>query len=364
MSKEKPNEAERHMLYMKKVADRVDALLEKEFGAGSSKRIVEKLLGVDASTYSLPSVEKSLVEPARYLMSMGGKRLRPALMLTIIEALGKNPEDYMEFSIIPEIIHNSTLVHDDIEDNSATRRNKPALHVQFGLAIANNLGDFGYYYPIITVLDSGKLSGEMKSKLITIYQRDMLKLTIGQGTDLAWGVGAVDLRSITEDNVLGMLYGKTGVLTSMTGKLAATLCGATENVVQAISDFCAALGVGFQLQDDLLNVTESDVSKNKGMIGEDITEGKITLLVIYTLEHASPADKERLIQILRMHTKDQAHIREAIQIMKRYNAHEHTDEVKRKVIDDAWAKLDKALPDSEAKKRLKFLADFAVGRTG
>ncbi|MGD0511481.1 MAG: polyprenyl synthetase family protein, partial [Candidatus Micrarchaeaceae archaeon] len=133
--------------------------------------------------------------------------------------------------------------------------------------------------------------------------------------------------------------------------------------VQALGNFGSSIGVAFQLQDDLLNVTESGVSESKGGEGDDITEGKITMLVIYTLARANDQDKNRLVEILKMHTTDRALIKEAIGILSKYGAHEYAKGLEEKLVKDAWKNVDAVLPDSAAKEKLKSLAEFLINRS-
>jgi geranylgeranyl pyrophosphate synthase len=284
-------------------------------------------------------------------------------MLTVIDVLGKDSENYIEFSMIPEIIHNATLIHDDIEDRSEVRRGAPAVHIKYGVDVALNLGDFMFYFPIVALLDSPKLDSETKIRLLDVYQREMLKVTIGQAMDIAWHNFLVDPFSVTESEYLQMTYSKTGVLSSMAAKLGAILGGADDKTVEALGNFGSSIGVAFQLQDDLLNVTEGEYAKSKGGEGDDITEGKITMLVIYTLARASEQDKNRLVEILKMHTTDRALIKEAIGILSKYGAHEYAKGLEEKLVKDAWKNVDAVLPGSAAKEKLKSLAEFLINRS-
>jgi geranylgeranyl pyrophosphate synthase len=121
--------------------------------------------------------------------------------------------------------------------------------------------------------------------------------------------------------------------------------------------------VAFQLQDDLLNITESSVAESKGGTGDDITEGKITLMVVYTLSKASEVDRKRLRKILGMHTRNRKLISEAIAIIAKYGAEEYTKTLEGSIVKKAWVDVDKLLPDSDSKKRLKAMAEFLINRS-
>ncbi len=348
--------------YMKRRAGRVDDEIRKYLTDKSSGRYLEALLGRGGYQYDRKAIEKAILEPSRYLFGLGGKRIRSVLMLTIIDALGKNSEDYIEFSLIPEIIHHGTLLHDDIEDNSPVRRGSDAVHIKYGVDIALNLGDFMFYFPMIALIDSKKLDRNTKSKVLEIYQREMLRLSIGQATDIAWHRAMVTPESVTESQYLEMAYLKTGVLTGMASRIGAAITGADDKAIEALGRLGATLGVAFQLQDDILNVTESAVASNKGGRGEDITEGKITLLAIKTFEKASPKDRTRLKEILKMHTTDPAIIEEATDMIKKYGAGVYVQELQKKLMEEAWAEVDKIKMEPGPKKILAEIAEFLINR--
>jgi geranylgeranyl diphosphate synthase, type I len=349
--------------YLRLRAEQVDREIKKYLTDKASTRYLEALLGRSGYEYDTRAIDHAVLEPARYLLDLGGKRWRSTLMLTIIDALGKDSNEVVEFAIIPEVIHNGTLIHDDIEDSSETRRGAPAVHIKYGTDVALNLGDFMFYLPMIALLDSKKVGKEVKIRMLEIYQREMLKLSIGQATDIAWHRSMIGPEKVTEAQYLQMAYSKTGVLASMAAKMGAAVAGADDKTIAALGNFGATIGVAFQLQDDVLNLSESELSDLKGGVGDDITEGKITLLAIKTFEKADKADRARLSEILKMHTRDQALIKEAVAIIKKYGAEEYIKELEFELLKKAWAQVDGLLPASDAKKKLKGIAEFLVNRT-
>ncbi|MDE1850382.1 MAG: polyprenyl synthetase family protein [Candidatus Micrarchaeota archaeon] len=349
--------------YLENRAEEINKIIHESLTMVSSNRSIEKLLGRSGYHYDPETIKKGILEPSLYLLNSGGKRWRPVLMLLIIDALGKNSENFVEFSLIPEVIHNGTLVHDDIEDNSPMRRNQPALHIKYGIDIATNLGDFMYFFPLVALADSSKLSKESKNQVLTVFVKEMTRLSIGQATDITWHKHLIDPMSISTDNYLQMVFDKTGVLARMAAKIGAVLGGADEDTVEALGKFGATIGVAFQIQDDLLNIYPSSVSKSKGGVGEDITEGKLTMLVIHALQKASKTDAQRLIAILNMHTSDPKLIAEAISIIDRYGSKEYAQKVMENIVSNAWQEIEKMLLPSEAKERLKQLAEFLIRRS-
>ncbi len=349
--------------YLRRRAASVDEEIRKALMDRSSGRHLEALLGRSGYSYDRKAIEKAVLEPSRYLFGLGGKRIRSVLMLTVIDALGKNSEDYIEFSLIPEIVHHGTLLHDDIEDNSPVRRGSEAVHVKYGVDIALNLGDFMFYFPMMALIDSKKLDRNTKSKVLEIYQREMLRLSIGQATDIAWHRAMVTPEEVTESQYLEMAYLKTGVLTGMASRIGAAIAGADDKAIEALGRLGATLGVAFQLQDDILNVTESALSSGKGGKGEDITEGKITLLAIRTFEKASPKDRGRLKEILKMHTSEPKVIDEATAIIKKYGAEAYVQGLQKRLMGEAWAEVGKIKLEQGPKRILEEIADFLISRS-
>lgn len=356
-------EAQQDILeYLEHRSKNINSKITESLEKTNSPEYISALLGRSDYIHHGETLNRGIAEPALYLLNSGGKRWRPALMLLIIEALGKDPEKFMEFSIIPEVVHNATLIHDDIEDGSMTRRNVQCVHVKYGTDVAVNLADFMYYYPISTLSNSKKLSANMKNALFSTYITEMLRVGVGQATDIAWHRFLVDPYRITEENYMQMVFDKTGALSGMAAKLGAVLGGGDEKVISACGKFGATIGVAFQLQDDLLNITNSGVSKSKGGLGEDITEGKMTLLAIYALHHSKREEGKRLLEILKSHTRDPILIAEAIKIILKSGAEEHLKNLENKLLKEAWSSINKNLEESEAKKKIKRLAEFMINR--
>jgi geranylgeranyl pyrophosphate synthase len=145
--------------------------------------------------------------------------------------------------------------------------------------------------------------------------------------------------------------------------MAAVLAGADEKLVEKLGCLAESIGVAFQMQDDVLDLTGKEFAKKKGGVGQDITEGKRTLMVIHTLKGASNADKTRLIQILNMHTSDQALKDEAISIMQKYRAIEHVKHTAAQIVEESWREAEKLLPTPQAKEKIKAFAEFLIKRT-
>ncbi len=341
----------------------IDKTIEKYIPRKFSKNAILFKINPPRYAYNLEAINKAIAEPIWEFLDRGGKRWRPTLFLLICEALGKNPEDYVDFAIIPEIIHNGTLMIDDIEDASELRRGKPCTYRIYGLDIAINAGNAMYYLPLLPLIKNReKLSPEKLAKVYEIYVEEMISLSLGQAMDIAWHKGLANADKLDEENYLQMCAYKTGTLARMAAKMAAVLADADEELVEKLGCFAESIGVAFQMQDDILDLTSEEFAEKKGGYGQDITEGKRTLIVIHTLKVAEKEDRERLIEILNMHTSDQKLRNEAIAIMRKYGSIEYAKKFARKIVQESWREVEKLLPASEAKEKLNAFAKFLIER--
>lgn len=349
--------------FLEEKAALIDKVIEKYIPRFLSENAVLFRVHPPRYAYNLEVLNKAVAEPIWEFLDRGGKRWRPSLFLLICEALGKNPEDFVEFAIIPEVIHNGTLMIDDIEDASEFRRGKPCTYRIYGLDIAINAGNAMYYLPLLPLIENReKISKEKLCRIYEIYVQEMISLSLGQAMDIAWHRGLADADAIDEKDYLQMCAYKTGTLARMAAKMAAVLADANEELVEKLERFAESIGIGFQMQDDILDLTSIEFTEKKGGRGQDITEGKRTLIVIHTLTVADAKDKERLIKILKMHTSDQKLRDEAITIMQKYGSIEYVKQFARKLVEESWREVERLLPASDAKEKLNAFAKFLIER--
>jgi geranylgeranyl pyrophosphate synthase len=341
----------------------IDKIIEKWIPKKYDINTMNFIFGEAKYKYNIDCANKSFAEPIWEFLNRGGKRWRPSLFLMVVEALGGDKNKIFDFVVIPEIIHNGTLLHDDIEDRSELRRGKPCTYILYGLDVAINTGNTMYFLPLLPLIkDRDKFNHETLLRVYETYSREMMNLSLGQAMDISWHNGMCNADSLSEEEYLQMCTFKTGTLARMSAKIAAILSGANDEQIEKLGNYAETVGVAFQIQDDILNLVEGEFTDKKGL-GEDITEGKRSLPVIRALNEASEEDKERLIEILEMHTNDQNLRNEAIAIIKRYGAIEYSKEKARKMILEAWNGVDKVIKPSPAKEKLKAFADYLVERT-
>src|SRR3989344_2914946 len=342
----------------------IDKAIEKNIPRQFQGAPLERMAGKPRYAYDTRSITQSISTPIWDLLDRGGKRWRPGLTLIIIEALGKNPKKFLDFASISEVVHNGTLMVDDIEDNSDFRRRKPCIHKIYGNDLAINAGNAMYFLPLKIIMESS-LSDKTKNALYEVYAQEMINVSLGQGMDIYWHKGLK--HDISEKEYLQMCAYKTGCLARMAAKIGAVLGGATPKQLYALDEFVETIGIAFQIQDDILNLTAGEEGKKDlggeygKEIGGDVSEGKITLMVIHSLKH-SPR-KTRLKEILSMHTKNQALINEAIGILNQAGSIEYARQAAAKLVKNAWAKVEKTLPNNSGKEKLRAFADYLVERS-
>jgi len=354
---------EKFIEYLKEMKPEVDEIIEQYLPKEATEKWLEFVFGKPRYAYTLEAADHSLVQPIWDFIGRGGKRWRPILFLLVTEAVGGDVEKVKDMVVIPELVHNGSIIIDDIEDQGEIRRGKPALHKIFGVDIAINAGNFIYFFPLLALIKNrDKFEPEVLLRAYETYTQEMINLGFGQGADIYWHKGQAE--DITEDEYLQMCAFKTGCLSRMAAKLAVVLSGGSKELAVAAGRVAEAMGVGFQIQDDILDITLLGEEREKfgKAFGNDIKEGKRTLMVIHALQKASQEDKKRLIEILNKHTDDLEERREAIEIIQKYGSVKYAQEVAREIMRGAWGEADKLLPPSPAKERLREFVNFLIER--
>jgi len=351
------------VIEMEKLKLEVNKIIEKYLPRKVSKKWLEEIFGKPRYRYNLDSAQKSLIDPIWDFLDRGGKRWRPVLFLLVYNALrGEDTENVKDLVIIPELIHNGTIIIDDIEDNGELRRGKPCLHHIFGEDIAVNAGNFLYFFPLIAVIKNKNLETKIKEKVYEIFTQEMINVSLGQGTDIFWHKGKA--REISEEEYLQMCAYKTGCLARMSAKIAAILANADNETIEKVGKIAESIGVAFQIQDDILDIALRGKEREKfgKSFGNDIKEGKRTLMVIYTLQKATEEEKKRLLEILDKEENTEKEIREAIKILEKYNSLDYARKKARKIVEESWKEAEPLLKEGKAKELLKEFVHYLIER--
>lgn len=307
------------------------------------------------SSKNKPHVVYGLIKE---FLSLGGKRFRPALCMISAEMLGKKKNYALPVSCSIELFHNFTLIHDDIEDGSEIRRGKPCLHHKYGIPLAINAGD-GLFILVWDILSNLPYDFETCSRLQKMLVSTYRKVLDGQGIELSWI--KENKWDIKERDYYAMVYGKTASLIEGALVAGGIIAQADDKMLRALSEFGKLIGIGFQIQDDYLNIV-GDEKKYKKEIGGDITEGKRTLMTIHALSNLSGSDAAKLKKILSMHTRDHSLILEAIHLLKKAGSTEYAKQKAEKCINDALEIASTSFPKNLYSKRLIEIAKYLVSR--
>lgn len=230
-----------------------------------------------------------LLDPNRDLLLRGGKRWRPLLMVLACELAGGGARAYALTPIV-EFSHTASLIHDDIEDKSDERRGKPAVHLLYGEDTAINCASWLYFYAQAAI-DSFPSSDSLKLTLYRVSSRELRRLHLGQAMDIAWHRDPTALPTRAEYEAMVTL--KTGTLSRMAGEIGMLAGGSEAGEAGDFGALSALIGVGFQVIDDVRNLTTGNPGKKRG---DDVVEGKKSLPVILHLEKR-PGDIERLSEL-------------------------------------------------------------------
>lgn len=240
----------------------------------------------------------------------GGKRLRPVLCLAATEALGGSVADALGFACAIELMHNFALVHDDIEDGDISRRDRPSTYIRYGLAHGINIGDYLFCKVLSTLLNQPHLSETLRLQLLQLMSETLDHTHIGQSLDIS----ARASRTFTRDDYFRLVREKTGFYLAAPILGAAIITQAAGEIRAEIQQYGHYIGPLFQITDDTLDLSTG--KGRSGKIGNDLREGKRSYMVAVVGDKGTPAQIERLFDILdtpREETTD-AMIAEAQQI--------------------------------------------------
>ncbi len=348
--------------FFEKTKREVEKIIEKYLPRKVNEKWLNFVFGKLEYKISKNAIQKAILNPIWDFLDRGGKRWRPALFLLIAKSLGADIKKIKDFSVIPELAHNGSLIVDDIEDQGELRRGKPCLHKIFGTDIALNAGNFLYFLPILIIKKKEKeIEGKLTQKILKVYFEEMLNLHFGQGTDIFWHKGFQ--KEISEKEYFQMTAFKTGCMARLAARMA-TILAKREELEKIFGQFAQSIGIAFQIQDDILDICLKGKEREKfgKSYGNDIKEGKKSLMVIYVLKKATRKDKKRLLEILEKHTEDEKEIREAISILEKYKSIDYAKNKAKNLVKKAWQKVEKFLPQTREKKLLYSFAKFLIER--
>lgn len=292
---------------------------------------------------------RGLYEASRHLVDSGGKRLRPSMLLLAAEAAGGEALALAPAAVSIELVHNFTLIHDDIMDNADVRRGRPAVHKIWGQSGAILAGDT-LYSKAFQVLGMTAASPERILGAMNMLSRTCTAICEGQWLDMEFE----SKDRVTENEYMEMIEKKTGVLYGASAGMGALLAGAPLEVVRALDEFGRLTGMGFQLQDDVIDLlTPEEVSGKKQ--GGDLIEGKKTLIMIHAFAN------DVVVPVFSKKDASAEEIFRSISILEGSGSIEYARSRAEEMVAQGKRALD-VLPPSSAKETLLELADYMIRR--
>lgn len=306
----------------------------------------------------LPVSPKTLYEPYKYALEMGGKRVRPLMALLACGLCGGETDKGLPAALAVEILHNFTLVHDDIMDSADTRRGQPSVFKKWDENTAILSGDvmFADSYKQLEYYAGQDFTKEDLFAMFSTFRKAVITVCEGQALDMEF----VDRRSITLDEYIEMIAGKTSALLSAALEMGAIAAKGSSEDRHKLHTLGHELGIAFQIQDDYLDAT-ADPEKFGKRPGGDIHEGKKTYLTILTLERASEQEQSFIQKVLDSHSPEDEEVQQVLDIME---SHEVLQDVASEIESHYRKALNslESFDDSDYKQELQQLIYFLKER--
>lgn len=285
-----------------------------------------------------------------YIVNGGGKRMRPLLTVLAAKAIGYKGEEHLQLAAIVEFIHTSTLLHDDVVDESNMRRGRETANAMFGNSASVLVGDFLYSrsFQMMSELSNLKIMDILSDATNIIAEGEVLQLMNCNDPDT------------TEDSYMKVIYCKTAKLFEAATRLAAVIAKQDDVTELAMLNYGKHLGTAFQLVDDIMDYTANAQEMGKN-VGDDLAEGKPTLPLLYAMKHANE-QQSLMIRNAIEHGDGMDNLDDILAAMKQTGALVYTQKKAEEEADKAISAI-AILPESEYKQALISLAHIAANRT-
>jgi geranylgeranyl diphosphate synthase, type I len=307
-------------------------------------------------TKYLPEQQPSLLyQAARHLPLGGGKRLRPFLCMVACQSVGGDQTKTLPFAAALELLHNFTLVHDDIMDNSTLRRKLPTVHIKFSEPAAILAGDLLFTKSFEAMHDL-----DVDCSIFKTLNHHLIQCVIRICEGQQFDVDFEQQKMITQEQYIDMIMRKTGVLFELSSMSGALIGNANEQQLNALSEYGLCLGYSFQIWDDYLDISSNKETLGKD-IGNDIRNGKKTLIAVHGLQNATGEHKKILDTCFGKADATDEDIQQVYTVLTQLGSIEYA---KQKALEysNKAKQLLSILPESQAKQILFQLADYSIQR--
>ena len=315
------------------------------------KDLVEKAI----INLSYNNEAEKLIDPVKYILSIGGKRLRPILALMACNLFN----DKIDKAIVPatgiEIFHNFTLVHDDIMDQAPVRRNFPTVHSKWNINQAVLSGDVMAFIANDCFLQTPP---EHLLKVFRVFNKAAVEVCVGQQLDIDFERASI----VSQEEYLRMIELKTAVLVATSLKIGAIIGGANDKDSEILYEFGRNIGMAFQIQDDLLDIYGE--AKVFGKIpGGDIMSNKKTFLLVKALEISSGDQHKQLLELFSLKNfEPESKVKKVVELYNQLNIKAITESLANDYFNTAFELLERVGVKKERKRELSLLSGSLIGR--
>lgn len=323
----------------------------------SDENILDNELGIDEILESYISREghpNSLHRPVWDLLDRGGKRFRPLLAYLCCKMFGGNPDKVRKVAAAVELLHNMTLIHDDIEDNSYERRGKPCLHKKYGIPISINVGD-AMAVKVFEIILSCEFEPNLKIKIFDKIIKRINEMLYGQ---------ALEIENRNETNfeekvVIDIIKNKTSALIMLASEIGAIMANCNDAQLRILQRFAGYAGLSFQITDDILNlIAEKKYGKE---IGGDLIEGKRTIIISHFMLNAFDEDKKKFFHYFGKKDLNKENTIKMLTLLKEYGSIDYAKKMAKYYQNCALFYL-QFLPQNNSRETLVKLSKFLTDR--
>jgi len=316
---------------------------------------LKKMVNKAIQNLSYNEEAEKLNDPVKYILSIGGKRLRPVLALMTCNLYS----DKIDEAVIPatglEVFHNFTLVHDDIMDNAPVRRNVPTVHSKWNINQAVLSGDVMAFIANECFLQT---PSRYLLKVFKVFNKAAIEVCVGQQLDIDFEKAAI----VSNEEYLRMIELKTAALLAASAKIGAILGGAEDKDSELLYDFGRNLGMAFQIQDDLLDIY-GDIKVFGKIVGGDILSNKKTFMLVKALEIASIEQARQLHELFSLKDIDpEIKVEKVVSIYDQLDIRNISESLAGDYINSAFELLDRLETPKERKMELSGIANSLIGR--
>ena len=305
----------------------------------------------------------SLYDAARHLIKAGGKRLRPFLVIESCKLVNGDEYSVLPAAVAVELIHNFTLVHDDIMDEDELRRGVPTVHILWNVPLAILAGDLLFSKAFEVLFECCKTPSVSPERVLEAAARIASSVSLlaeGQAMDVDFE-GRLLKSGVSEEEYLNMIYRKTAVLMRASCEVGALIGGGCKEAVNALARYGENIGMAFQMRDDLLGVIGKEEELGKP-VGSDLREGKCTLIFIHAFNNASSSQKRLLSKYYGRKSISKMDLESVVKVLREIGSIDYVASLAKRYVSIAKEALLK-FDECEAKNNLLELADYIVVRT-